>query len=258
MININTLFRKRIGISENEVLSFENLHFVLERVAKTIPFENMCIIEKKTTEISKDNLINKILKQSEGGLCYELNTILYLFLIENGFQTTQIRGATYDQVNQRLSAVGKTHVFNLVLHDEQLYIVDTGFGGNLPLKPVPLNGEIVTSQNGEFRVVHEDSEHGDLIFFIKLKHKDQEWKKGYAFDSKTRIMHFSEINDIQKTIVEHPASPFNKKPIITRITDKGNMTLTENTYTEWINGSIEKEDIDELRFKEIAKSKFGI
>jgi N-hydroxyarylamine O-acetyltransferase len=36
------------------------------------------------------------------------------------------------------------------------------------------------------------------------------------------------------------------------------MTLTANTYTEWIDGSIEKEDIDELRFKEIAKAKFGI
>jgi N-hydroxyarylamine O-acetyltransferase len=258
MSNINTLFRQRIGISDSEVITFENLHLVLERSAKTIPFENMCIIAKKTTEISKNNLIKKILQQFEGGLCYELNTILYLFLVENGFITTQIRGATYDQVNHRWSPVGKTHVFNLVKHDEQLYIVDTGIGGNLPLKPVPLNGEVVTSQNGEFRVLKEESEHGDLILYIKLKHKDQEWKKGYAFQSNTRIEHVSEINDIQNIIVEHPASPFNKNPIITRITDKGNMTLTETTYTEWVDGSVQKEDIDEKRFKEIAKENFGL
>jgi N-hydroxyarylamine O-acetyltransferase len=258
MSNVNTLLRNRIGISDNEDITFENLSLVLEKVAKTIPFENMCIIEKKTTEISKDNLIKKLLVQNEGGLCYELNTILYLFLIENGFNTTQIRGATYDQVNQRWSPVGKTHVFNLVKHHEQLFIVDTGFGGNLPLKPVPLNGEIVSSQNGEFRVVHEESEHGDLIFYMKLKHKDQEWKKGYAFQSNTRIEHVSEINDVQKIIVEHPASPFNKKPVITRITDKGNITLTETSFTEWVDGNIEKEDIDEKRFKEIAKQNFGL
>jgi N-hydroxyarylamine O-acetyltransferase len=258
MSNVNTLFRKRIGFSANEVITFENLHQVLEMVAKTIPFENMCIIEKRTSEISIDNLTRKILEQNEGGLCYELNTILYLFLIENGFNTTQIRGATYDHVNQRWSPVGKTHVINLIQYQDQLFIVDTGFGGNLPLKPVPLNGETVASQNGEFRVVHEESEHGDLILYMKLKHKDHEWKKGYAFHSNTRIEQISEINEVQKTIVEHPASPFNKKPIITKITDKGNITLTETTFTEWKDGTIEKEDINEKRFKEIAKENFGL
>jgi N-hydroxyarylamine O-acetyltransferase len=258
MSNVNILLRQRIGISANEVITFENLHLVLEKIAKTIPFENMCIMEKQTAEISKDNLTEKILKQNEGGLCYELNTILYLFLIDNGFNTSQIRGATFDQVNQRWSLVGKTHVFNLVLHEDQLFIVDTGFGGNLPLKPVPLSGKTVSSQNGEFRVVQEDSEHGDLILYIKLKHKDQEWKKGYAFDSTSRIKEISEINEIQHTIVDHPSSPFNKKPIITKITDKGNITLTETTFTEWKDGTIEKEDIDEKRFKEIAKEKFGL
>jgi N-hydroxyarylamine O-acetyltransferase len=258
MSHFNALFRNRIGFSAHEVITFENLHQVLEKIAKTIPFENMCIMEKKTLEISKENLTKKILEQNEGGLCYELNTILYLFLIENGFSTTQIRGATYDQNNQRWSPVGKTHVFNLVQHNDQLFIVDTGFGGNLPLKPVPLNGEIVSSQNGDFRVVQEESEHGDLIFYMKLKHKDQEWKKGYAFDSTTRIKEISEINEVQQTIVDHPASPFNKKPIITKITDKGNITLTETTYTQWKDGTIEKEDINEKRFKQIAKENFGL
>jgi N-hydroxyarylamine O-acetyltransferase len=71
MSNINLLFRKRIGIPQNEVITFQNLDKVLEKTAKSIPFENLCIIENRTKEITIENLTIKILKQHEDGLCYE-------------------------------------------------------------------------------------------------------------------------------------------------------------------------------------------
>lgn len=46
MGEINTLFRKRIGFPLEENISFNRLEAVLEKTAKTIPFENMCIITK--------------------------------------------------------------------------------------------------------------------------------------------------------------------------------------------------------------------
>jgi N-hydroxyarylamine O-acetyltransferase len=231
---------------------------VLEKTARTIPFENLCIIGKKTTEITKDNLVKKILEQNEGGLCYELNSILNLFLIENEFNAVLIRGVIYDQINQQWNTIGKTHVANLIKHNGQYYLVDTGFGGNLPLKPVPLNGEIVTSNNGQFRVDRIESEHGDYFFYFKLEHKDKEWKIGYAFDSNEVIKTLPELNEVQKIIIEHPESKFNKKPLITRLTDTGSMTLTETTFTEWVDGKLKKKEIDEKLFKEIAKEYFGL
>lgn len=258
MSNLNELYRNRIGIPVDEQIAFENLDKLLEKTAKTIPFENLCILQGKTNEITKDNLIHKVLEQKGGGLCYELNSLLYLFLVENGFKTELIRGITYDHTNKRWSKVGKTHAANLLHHNGELYIVDTGFGGNLPLKPVPLNGEKVTSENGEFRLVREESEHGDYILYIKLKHKDQDWKKGYAFDLNERYTNIIDFNVVQKIIVEHPDSSFNKKPLVNRLTDKGNMTLTDTSFTEWIDGKMSKEEIDEKRFKEIAKEYFGL
>jgi N-hydroxyarylamine O-acetyltransferase len=258
MSKLNELFRKRIGIPANEVITFENVDRLLEKTAKTIPFENLCILKGKTTEITKDNLIHKLLEQNQGGLCYELNSLLYLFLIENGFKTELTRGITYDHLNQRWSKVGKTHVTNLLHHNENLYIVDTGYGGNLPLKPVPLTGETVSSENGEFRLVREDSEHGDYILYIKLKNKDLDWKKGYAFESNKRYSNVTQFNEVQNIIVNHPDSPFNKKPLVNRLTDNGNMTLTDTSFTEWMDGNITKEEIDEMRFNEIAKEHFGI
>lgn len=93
---------------------------------------------------------------------------------------------------------------------------------------------------------------------MKLKHKDKDWKTGYAFDSKEVVKNISELNEMQKVILEHPKSPFNKKPLITKVTDNGSEILTTTSFTEWVNGEVKKEEIDEKRFKDIAKEHFGI
>jgi len=251
-------FRNRIGIPSNVEIAFETLDFVLEKTAKTIPFENLCILGNRVSSISQENLINKIIQQKEGGLCYELNTIFFLFLMENGFKPSLIRGVTYDHNNHQWNPIGKTHVTMIINHDEKPYIVDTGFGGNLPLKPVPLSGETVISNNGEFRIECVDRESGDYIFYMKLRHKHEDWKIGYTFNVKDEIQNVSDLNAVQTIIVEHPKSPFNQKPLLTMLTDDGNMILTETSFTEWVNGKVEKKEIDHNRFKEIAKEHFGI
>jgi len=119
---------------------------------KILAFENLSILRKKTTEITKENLLNKMIIQNEDGLCYELNPILSFFFQENGFNTVLVRGIIYDHIGEKWNAVGKTHVVNVINHKGQLYIIDTGFGGNLPLKPIPLSGGTVISENGKFRV----------------------------------------------------------------------------------------------------------
>jgi N-hydroxyarylamine O-acetyltransferase len=258
MTNLDRLFRKRLGIPCDKVITFENLNAVLEKAAKSIPFENLCIIENRTNEITRENLIKKVIEQNEGGLCYELNSIFYFFLIENGFHTNLIRAIRYNYSSQKWSTMGKTHVANMIKHNGQLYIVDIGFGVNSPLKLVPLNGETVTSNNGELKVENLDSEHGDSIFYMKLKHKDTDWKIGYAFDSKKVMKDLAELNEVQKINTGHPESKFNKKPLMTKFTDKGTMTLTDTSFTEWADGKLKKKEIDEKLFHEIAKRYFDL
>lgn len=258
MGELNTLFRKRIGIPENETISFDTQPSVLEKTAMTIPFENLCMIEKKTSEITKENLINKMLVKKEGGLCYELNSIFYFFLLENGFQAVLARGVVYNHPTQEYQRMGRTHVTILITHEERTYLIDTGFGGNLPLRPVPLTGETVTSNNGEFRIKKAKSEHGDYVFEMKLKHKDTDWRIGYTFDSEKPITDVSDFNEIQTIIAEHNESPFNKNPLITRRTHRGNITLTNTSFTQWVDGNVTKENIDEQRYKELLKQHFGL
>lgn len=258
MDKLNMLFRHRIGIPETENVTFEHLGIILEKTARTIPFENLCIINKKTTDITKGNLANKILNRNEGGLCYELNSIFYLFLVENGFNASLLRGITYDPIVQQWSKTGRTHVIIILTYNNQQYLIDTGFGGNLPLKPVPLRGDTVKSSNGEFRVEKTNTEYGNYVFYMKLKHKHDEWKLGYAFDSTKVVMDLTELNEVQNIIVEHPASNFNKKPLVTRLTEQGNIILTDTSFTESIDGKVQKKEINNKMFNDLMKEKFGI
>ncbi|MEH7095560.1 arylamine N-acetyltransferase family protein [Neobacillus vireti] len=258
MNKLNGLFYERIGLSQEHLITFDSLATVLEKTAQTIPFENLCIIDKKTNEITKGNLINKILVRKEGGICYELNSLFYFYLITNEFDAFLARGVVFNQAKQEYQDLGRTHVTILVNHEGRSYVVDTGFGGNLPLKPVPLTGEPVTSHNGEFRVRKLNTQYGNYVLEMKLKHKDTEWKIGYAFDNRNPIYDVTEFNEIQSIIAEHPESPFNKGPLLTRLTSNGNITLTNSTWTEWKDGIASKEIIEAEKFKELAKQQFGI
>lgn len=257
-VDVNTLFRKRIGLSENDKITFETLETVLEHMAYQIPFENLSILKNHHKDLNKTNLINKVLVKNEGGLCYELNTILYYFLKENGFNVRLVRGVVFNHQLQRYNDFGRTHVTILIEHENQTYLVDTGFGGNLPLKPVPLTGEVVSSNNGEFRVVKEESTYGDYVLEIKIKHRDSDWRKGFTFDSTNYVEDVSELNEIQSIIIEHPESPFNKKPLVTKLTRNGNLILTDTSFTEWKDGNVMKEEIDQVTFNKLLKQHFGM
>lgn len=258
MSELNDLFRKRIGFSENEIVEFEGLTQLLVKIALALPFENMGVINKNTRAVTEEELINKILRRNEGGLCYELNPLLYLFLKENGFQVSLVRGVVFNQAEQSWSTSGRTHVAILLTYEQELYLLDTGFGGNLPLTPVPLAGETVNSENGQFRVKQTDNQYGNHLFEMKRKYRDDDWTIGYVFNSLERVNEWDEIVEIQKIIEGSSESSFNKKPLLTKRTADGSITLTDTSCTILKNGVTTKESLDEEGFKERLGQYFGI
>lgn len=258
MSALDVSFRNRIGLAVDEPITFETLDRMLKLTAVAVPFENLCVMEKRTADITAENLIKKIVTRHEGGLCYELNAILNLFLTEQGFRVSLVRGLVYDHIAQGWNSMGSTHVTNVVTHRGELYVVDTGFGANLPLTPVPLTGEVVRSDNGEFRVDSVDTAQGEYLLNVKLTRKNEDWKWGYAFSLKDVIVDLSELNVIQTTIMEHPASPFNKRPLLTKLTDDGSIILTDTSFIEWTHGKVEKTAIDRGGFQVLVADRFGM
>jgi N-hydroxyarylamine O-acetyltransferase len=258
MSELDVLFRKRVGFPEKERLTFSELDDLLEKTARTIPFENLAVMENRTQPINRAQLADKILSKKEGGLCYELNALLYFFMADNGFGVSLHRGAVYDHSRQDWALTGRTHINILLNHEGAAYLMDTGFGGHLPLKPVPLNGEEVTSATGEFRLEQAKSDYGDYLFMMKLRDQDSDFKIGYAFDSQRPIKGMADLDDIQKIITQHPESHFTKNPLATRMTDEGRITLTDTSFTEWKNGEAKKSEVDEKSFPALLKQHFGL
>ncbi|WP_318509074.1 arylamine N-acetyltransferase family protein [Bacillus sp. T3] len=258
MSSLNKLFRARIGFPGDETISFENLDTILEKTATSIPFENLAIINKRNKKITKQNLIEKILIKNEGGVCYEINTLLYYFLLENGLEVELVRARSYTVASRSWSQAGRTHILTLVTHQGEKYVIDTGFGINLSLTPIPLNGCVATSRNGDFRISRIESEDGDCYLELKLMHRDEDWVSGYIFDSNHVLKDETELNEVQQIIVDHPFSPFNKSPLVTLLTDSGNIVLTESTFTQRVDGKEYKEEIEGATFNRYLQQHFGL
>lgn len=255
---VNLMLRRAIGLEDDEIITFESLNDVLLKIALKYPFENLRIINKKTEEITREYLVEKLLVNGEGGLCYELNPLLFYFLEENGFDVQMLRGTVFNHSTRQWPDVHNTHVGILLRHEGRDYLLDTGFGGNLPLKPVPLSGEIVTSINGSFRVCPIQHDLGNYIYEMKIRHKDEDWRTGYIFNTEQPVAGMKEMDEIQNVIVGNKDSHFNKGPLITRLTMTGNITLTEHSFTQWHNGEESKEEIDRQRYEELAEQYFEI
>jgi N-hydroxyarylamine O-acetyltransferase len=258
MNDINVLFRKRIGLNSKEPITIENLAGILELTASAIPFENLCTLSGDPGELNEASLVDKILHRNEGGLCYDLNGVLYLFLKENGLDVQLIRGAVYVPELNGFSPTGRTHAAIIMNDGGMGYLIDTGFGGNLPLRPVPLDGSEIMTPTGEFRVRKEESEFGDYFLEMKLQNKDTDWRIGYAFESRQPVENIGDLTEMKKIITEHPQSAFNKKPLLTRVTANGSMVLTESSFTRWKDGQVTKEEIDSSKFKQLAKEHYNL
>lgn len=256
----DSLFRKRIAFDGTSRLAFDDLPALLVATSLALPFENLAIVEGRGSPISKENLIAKLLVRNEGGLCYELNPLLYFFLLENGFDVTMVRGIVFSAETRAFVGTGHTHVTLLLRHQDMIYLVDTGFGGFLPLRPVPFNGDVAASDNGEFRVrpaTSENAVHGDFIFELKQRYKDEDWRLGYVFDSRHPIT-TAECEEIRRVIAEHPASPFNKRPLVTKLTERGSITLTDASLTIMEDGNVSKETFGPEQFEYLLTSYFKL
>lgn len=259
MESLNLLFRKRISFREKGALTFDDLPELLHRTAFALPFENLAVIEGRGQPISRENLVEKMLVRNEGGLCYELNPLLYFFLLENGFEVSMVRGIVFSAETRSFVGTGQTHVTLILRHQGMPYVIDTGFGGFIPLCPVPMNAEVVESSNGEFRItsaIEENAAHGNFVFELKQRYKDDDWRVGYVFDSKHPIT-TAECDEIRHIIAEHPASPFNQRPLVTRRNERGSITLTDKSLIIMRDGNVYKEPVKPERFPGLLPQHFG-
>ncbi|WP_459500235.1 arylamine N-acetyltransferase family protein [Bacillus sp. C1] len=261
MTELQKQFFSRLNIQERESISFEDLNEILHAMAQAVPFENLDIIQGTVKEISKEHLQEKILAHNRGGLCYELNPTMYYFLKDCGFNVHLISGTVYNTPSATW-AVDSGHVATVLKHNDELYLIEVGFGSYLPLAPVPFSGETVHSVTGDYRIRKATTAKGNYMLEMKKNPEfldvasSEEWGLGYAF----YIEEIDErkLNEAQKIIVEHEESPFNKVPLIVKLTSDGHASLTKDSFTVTKQGKKRKEEISKEQYTSLLYSTFGI
>ncbi|PDY84296.1 arylamine N-acetyltransferase family protein [Bacillus cereus] len=243
----------RLNLEKRTEVKFEELSSILFAFAHTIPFENLDVIAGNTNTISMENLQEKILTRSRGGLCYELNTLFYYFLKDSGYDVQLALGTVYkNDINAW--ALEDGHITIILNYDNVLYLIDVGIASLVPLVLVPFTGESVSSKNGSYRVRRKETSKGNYV--LERIDANGEWTVCHAFY--TRIIDESVVNDVQKRVIEDEKSIFNKGPIAVKLTDFGHISLTNTSITEINCGQKTKREITENQYKELLYTLFAI
>ncbi|PFV43123.1 arylamine N-acetyltransferase family protein [Bacillus thuringiensis] len=256
----------KLKIPPRENVKFEDLHRILLQMGHLLPYENLDIMEGNTKEFSRENIEEKLLLKNRGGLCYEINSLLYYFLCDCGFNVYRIAGTLYDPKTRKWNP-DDGHALIVLQHKYENYIIDAGFASYLPLHPVPFHGDSVTSVTGEYRVRKQNTEKGTHVLEMK-KGKNGEtshffdsdlsdtWSIGYAFY--LNAINEKKVNAIQNMVIEHPESPVNKANIICKLIEHGHIALTKQSFTETRHGKKIKKEITEKQYHQILKNEFNI
>ena len=243
----------RLNLAKRTEVKFEELNTILFAFAHTIPFENLAVISRNTNAITIENLQDKILTSSRGGLCYELNTLFYYFLKDCGYDVQLALGTVYkNDINTW--ALEDGHITIILNYDNVRYLIDVGIASLVPLVPVPFTGESVSSKNGTYRVRKQESSKGNYI--LERKDTNGEWKVCHAFYN--RIIDEAVVNDVQRRVIEDEKSIFNKGPIAVKLTDSGHVSLTNTSFTEIVHGEKAKREITEDQYRELLYTLFAI
>eukprot|EP00347_Sterkiella_histriomuscorum_P004612 403359803 len=193
--------------------SVETLHMVVNRHVLAVPYQNFHFHFKLRQPLSFDfhDLVQRMVVERQGGLCYEHCSIMYYVLKELGFDvqcimSAVLKGSTEEFTDKLLFE----HAIIVVTIDEfQKYIVDTGFGNGSPRYPIPL---IVQSQLGEQRefIYHLNAQDSVMMKYFDNHleyyfNENNEYLRGYGlfYPNLTK----KTIEEIKNKYVSHMYQP---------------------------------------------------
>lgn len=217
----------------------------------SMPFDNLSIFDAPDVTLSRAYIIEKILTKGQGGLCYELNTLLNIVMEECGLTASLVVGTIYDNLEQKWFAFPNTHALNIIERDGQLWLVDIGFGLKSPRQMVPLDGKVVEYGGCKYRIVQEGS-----YYYLNYQQSEvAEWSIGYRFAVNYQHVSIEELENNRRIITFEEASPFNKTPMSAIFTVTGHEVITPSGYTITRDRVKMKVSLTEAQFNALVKER---
>jgi N-hydroxyarylamine O-acetyltransferase len=209
-------YLKRINFRGEPDVSAATLRELHKAHLLSVPFENLDVHLKRPIVLDEERMVNKIVGERRGGICYELNTAFCSLLRGLGFRVSILSaGVARDEG-------GFDPPFDhmaLLVHLEERWLADVGFGDSFR-DPLRLDVRDPQDQNGEsYRIVDADERH-----LIVKRRESELWKPQYRFTLDPYPLDaFDEMCRYHQT---SPESPFTRKRVCTRATPGGRITVT--------------------------------
>lgn len=229
----------------------EKISCTLRQFASQYPFENLDVVTQNTMPITETFLFQKF-SQYRGGLCYELNPYLYLQLKEEGYNVKLVSGTIS---NGNHWALDGTHVLILLDLGDSLWLVDAGFGNQLALSPIQIDGMAVSSAAGSFRARRLQTPKGTHVLEMK---SEEHWIIKYAFSLKE--LPWEKLTDIKEQITFHEKSPFNSTPLIAQCFSDQTLSVTDKQMRVRFSKTGQQKLVkfnDPIEFMEAVKTLFS-
>lgn len=232
-IGVNKLdkihYLNRLNASDQEP-SLVNLAALQQRHLQRIPFENLDVMQRIPIYLNLKHMYEKVVARKRGGYCYELNGLFHSLLTALGYDAHLISATVLRPNNEWAKA--DTHAAILV-HLDQPYLVDVGFGAATPRVPVPLNGTADTPVGETYKI----EPHTDHLFDLIRQVEDRS-RTLYRFS-----IHKKELIDFHEGCVFNQVSKestFTHTDIVAIATENGRVTLQDHTLTKVEHGQTEK------------------
>lgn len=247
------LYMNRINLPHfKQLQGIELLNAIHTQHLLHIPFENLDLMNDIPLSMDAHRIFEKVVNRKRGGLCFELNSLLYSILEALNFRVFYISGQFWN-ADKQIWNPECSHLALLVELDER-YLFDVGVGGGF-LEPLRLkSNEFYSDVSGSYRFV----EANEVDSFILQKENELgQWDKLLKV-SLTPKRH-EQFEPLLLELEDDEDSIFKQKKMCSIATKDGRISLTEDALTVTKNDVKTKYPVtSQTEWKQLLLENFGI
>jgi len=218
-------YLNRLNIAKPETTA-EGLAQLQQTQLRTIAFENIYPLRNILPDLEPSAISKKILDEGRGGYCLELNGLLGLALTELGFRFEPVLARVR---MGRAEGGPRAHLAFLVDIEDDLWLVDAGFGGPCPRRPLLVCNDQIQLQDQDMFRIRTDRASSEMVV---EKRQDGDWFALYGFDrTKVQRCDLEAANVVCSTWSRSRLAPFPDNLLMCRNTEQGRIHLFNRTLT---------------------------
>lgn len=229
-----------VGVNLDTLRGMHQAHFL------NVPFENLDIARGVPIEVDGDVNYQKIVASGRGGFCLELSGLFARALRQIGFRV-DVLGARV--LNDGQLSYPNSHM-TLLVHLDEPWLVDVGFGGRIatPLRLESREPVVVGSRR--YRVDH-DGDH-----WVLTASEPSSGTGIYLFMLHPR--EWSEFEDACHWLQRSPESHFTEGDVVTLATPAGRKTYAKGRFIETEGESRSEREVAAGDADSLMLQEFGI